>query len=146
MATDRQVEDPIPDHVVRLFDGKIRLGYMSTARADGHLAVVPVGVLIHEERIRISSHAHSHKVRNLRQDPHIAVCIPDPSNPRKYTMIRGIAQLADDVDRTFITWLAKTHMGVDEYPDEPRDAARTVITIKPVRIVVLGAQGEIHQA
>ena len=124
-----------------MFDGKVRVGYMSTVRADGHLAVVPVGVMIHQGKVRISSPSHTHKIRNLKRDPHIAICVTDPDNPRRYVMIRGTAELADDADRSFINWLAKTHMGRDEYPDEPPNLARTVITIRPERFVISGAHG-----
>ena len=64
---------PIPDEVVRLFDGRMLLCYVASARPDRELAIVPMGVVIHDGLIRISTHTDSWKVRNLGQDPHIAV-------------------------------------------------------------------------
>ena len=139
MPTEAHASPSIPEDVLKLFDGKVRVGYVATARPDGHLAVVPVAVTIHDGKVRISSPSNTHKVRNLKHDPHIAVCIIDPDNPRRYLMIRGTAELADDIDRAFINWLARTHMGMDKYPDEP--TGRTVITIHPVRFVMAGAHG-----
>lgn len=130
-------EEPLTDEVLRFFDGKLRLGYMATARPDGHLAVVPVGVMVHEGMIRISSPSDTHKIRNLQRDPHIAVCIPEPDDPRRYLMIRGTAELADDTGKEFLSWLARTHMELESYPEAP-GIARTVITLKPERFVMAG--------
>ena len=127
---------PIPDRVLRLFDGKLRMGYLATVRPDDHLAVVPVGVMIHDGKVRISSPTETFKVRNLRNDPHIAVCIPHPDDPRHYLMIRGTAALADDTDREFLNWLAREHMGLDGHPDTR--TARTIITVLPERFVFAG--------
>jgi hypothetical protein len=46
---------PIPEQVREFLDGSLRIGYMATTRPDGHLSVVPVGVMIHEDKLRISS-------------------------------------------------------------------------------------------
>ena len=141
MSDQERAALPIPDEVLRLFDGKLRMGYMATRRPDGHLSVVPLGVMIHDGMVRISSPSDTFKMRNLRHDPHIAVCMPNPDDPRRYLMIRGIAELADDTDREFLNWLARTHMGLDEYPRETPEIARTVITIKAVRFVMGGVHG-----
>lgn len=138
MSDDECKALPIPEEVLRLFDGGLRIGYVATTRSDGHLSVVPVGVMIHDGMVRISSPSDTFKIRNLRHDPHIAVCIPDPEDPRRYLMIRGTAELADDTDREFLNWLARTHMGLDEYPLETPEVPRMVITIVPERFVLAG--------
>src|SRR4051812_455485 len=141
MPTDANDSPPIPEHVLKLFGDKLLIGHMSTLRPDGHLSVVPVGVMIHEGKLRISSPTNTHKIRNLQHDPHIAVCVTDPDDPLRYVMIRGTAELADDTGREFVDWLARTHMGRDEYPYEPRKVARTVITLRPERFVTPRVHG-----
>jgi PPOX class probable F420-dependent enzyme len=136
VATDDAETISIPQEVLDLFDGRLRIGYVSTARPDGNLSVVPVGVMLQDSKIRISSRTKTNKVRNLKANPHIAVCVTDPEDPRRYAMITGAAELADDVDRVFVDWLARTHMGHDEYPYEGRDVPRTVITIRPERFTM----------
>ncbi len=131
MPTDPADGLPIPEEVLELFDGHLRIGYVSTVRPDGSLSVVPVGVMIRDGKVRISSRSAAKKVRNLQSNPNIAVCVTHPDDQRHYAMIRGTAELADDTDREFVDWMAKTHMGHDEYPYEPRDVTRTVITIRP---------------
>lgn len=141
MPPDPGQPDELPDEVVELFDGSLRIAHMSTVRADGSPSVVPVGVMIHDGRLRISSRTGTRKIRNLQRDPRICLCITDSDNPDHYVMIRGTADLADDTDRAFVDWLARTHMGRDEYPYEPRDVARTVVTIRPERFVVRSRTG-----
>ncbi len=127
---------PIPEHVVDMFGGRLLIGHMSTVRPDGQPSVVPVGVMIHEGRLRISSRTATKKIRNLQRDPHISLCLTDLDDLDHYVTIRGTAKLDEDTERVFVDWLARTHMGCDEYPYEPRDVPRTVITIRPERFVI----------
>lgn len=133
---------PIPEEAMRLFGGKLRMGYVATARPDGHLSVVPVGVTIRDGMVRISSPAPTFKIRNLRQDPHIAVCVPDPEDGRRYLMIRGTAEIAEDGDREFLDWLARTHMGLAEFPRETPEVPRMVITLRAERFIMGGPFGD----
>ena len=119
----------IPQDVDRFFAGKLRMGYLASRRPDGHLAVVPLGVMIHEGKVRISSPSDTFKLRNIRHDPHVAVCVPDPDDGRRYLMIRGTAEVADDADLSFLNWLAREHMGLEAFPETK--IARSVITILP---------------
>jgi PPOX class probable F420-dependent enzyme len=129
---------PIPDEALALFAGKLRMGYVATARPDGHLAVVPVGVVIHDGFVRISSPAPTRKVGNLARDPHIAVCVPDPEDGRRYLMVRGLAEVTEDADRGFLDWMAREHMGLSEFPRETPAIPRVVITVKAARFVIGG--------
>jgi len=132
---------PIPKEVGEFFAGRMLLCYMATARPDGHLSNVPMGIVVHQGKIRISTPADSLKVRNLRRNPHVAVCVPYPENARRYLLIRGTAEIADDIGREFIGWIARTHMGTEEHPHEPSDTPRVVITLNPERFMFSGAQG-----
>lgn len=116
------------------------MGYLATIRPDGFPAVVPLGVMIHEGKVRISSPSGTFKLRNLRRNPHLAVCIPDPEDSRRYLMIRGTAELAEDEDLAMLDWLAREHMGLEQFPD--RKTARSIITIRPVKFLF----GDTHEA
>jgi PPOX class probable F420-dependent enzyme len=104
-------------------------GHLATIRADGYLSVNPVGVMWDGEHVRVSTLKSRVKYRNLRRDPRVAISIPHRNNPNIYVEIRGIAEISEDADRSFVNSLARHYMGVDEYPfDEPGDE-RVVITI-----------------
>jgi len=136
-----EVSASLPDEVVRFFGDRMLLCYMATARPDRDLAIVPMGVVLHEGLIRISTHADSLKVRNLRRDPHIAVCVPQPEDARRYLSIRGTADVAEDTDRQFIRWIARERMGTEEHPHDPEGTERVAITVRARRFLFSGAQG-----
>jgi PPOX class probable F420-dependent enzyme len=123
----------IPERARELLKG-LRIGYISTMRPDGHMSVVPVGVVREGDVLKISTLSDRQKVRNLEQDSRITVCVPDPENPRSYVEIRGAAELADDVDRAYIDSFARQYMGVDTYPYDPPGATRTTITVRAERV------------
>jgi PPOX class probable F420-dependent enzyme len=130
-------EDPqLPQELVALFGESMRIAYISTVRSDGGPAVVPVGMMIHDGKLRISSRTATKKIRNLERDPRISVCVTDPDNLDYFLMINGTVDLAEDTDRAFVDWMARTHMGRDEYPYEPRSVARTIVTVRPDLVVV----------
>ncbi len=132
---------PIPGEVADFFGGRMLLCYMATMRPDGELSNVPMGVVIHDGQIRISSPADSLKVRNLGHHRHVGLCVPFPDDARRYLLIRGTVEIEDDVDRQFVRWIARTHMGQDDHPHEPEGTRRVIITVIPRRFIFSGAQG-----
>ena len=132
---------PIPTDVAEFFGDRMLVCYMATVRPDGALANVAMGVVIHEGRIRISTPAETLKVRNLRQNPQVALCVPYPEDARRFLMIRGTVEIAEDTDRQFVRWITRTHMGRDEHPFDPPRTPRVVITLVPERFIFSGAQG-----
>jgi PPOX class probable F420-dependent enzyme len=124
---------PISEPAREVLTG-LRIGYVSTFRRDGDLGVVPVGVVRDGDVLRFSSQSGTEKVRSLRRDPRVTVCVPDPADVTRYVEIRGVATVADDEDRAFINWIAREYMGADEYPHEPPDVGRVVVTVHPRRV------------
>ncbi len=56
-------------------------------------------------------------------------------------MVRGTAEVEDDAGRAFVDWMARTYMGCDEYPYEPRRVRRVVITIRADQFVMPKVHG-----
>jgi PPOX class probable F420-dependent enzyme len=103
------------------------IGHMATVRPDGRLSVNPVGLMFDGEYIRISTVKTRQKYKNLVNDPRIAISVPHRNNPNRYVEVRGIAELTDDPDRTFINSIARYYMNVDVYPfDKPGDQRATI--------------------
>ncbi len=103
--------------------------HLATIRPDGQLSVNPVAILWDGTHVRVSTLKSRQKYRNLRRDPRVAISIPHRDNPLRYIEIRGTAELSDDSDRAVVNSMAKSYLGVDEYPfDRPGDE-RVVITI-----------------
>ena len=60
------------------------LSFVTTVRPDGLLSVHPVSVIAQAGTLRFSTMKDRGKVRNLRQDNRVSVCIPDPANPGSF--------------------------------------------------------------
>ena len=59
----------------------------------------------------------------------MTLCVVQPGNLNRYVEVRGRAVVAPDVDRRFITEIARAYMGVDEYPLDPPGVERLVVTV-----------------
>ena len=120
------------------------IGYLSTQRPDGRMSVVPVAVIWDGQSVRVSTVKTTKKVRNLRLDPRLTLCVPHPANPQQYVELRGTAEITDDTDRSVVNAMAKEWMGLEEYPyDRPGDE-RVVITLRVEAVsspAVHGADG-----
>jgi PPOX class probable F420-dependent enzyme len=104
-------------------------GHLATIRPDGRLSVNPVDLMWDGEHVRVSTLKSRKKYRNLQHDPRVAISIPHRKDPIRYVEIRGVAELTDDADRSFVNSLARHYMGVDEYPFDKSGDERVTITI-----------------
>lgn len=105
------------------------VGHIATLRPDGRLSVNPVSLMWDGTHVRVSTVKSRQKYRNLVHDPRVAISIPHRNNPNRYVEIRGIAELTDDPDRSFINSVARHYMGVEVYPFDVPGAERVTITI-----------------
>ena len=104
-------------------------GHLATLRPDGRLSVNPVSLMWDGVHLRFSTVKSRQKYRNLVNDPRCAISVPHRNNPNRYVELRGVVELQDDVDRSFINSIARYYMGVDEYPFDPPGAPRVIATI-----------------
>ncbi len=109
-------------------------GHLATLRPDGRLSVNPVSLMWDGVHLRFSTVKSRQKYRNLVNDPRCAISVPHRNNPNRYVELRGIAELHDDSDRSFIDSIARHYMGVDEYPFDPPGAERVTVTLHAEQI------------
>ncbi len=114
---------------------------VATLRPDGKLSCNPVSIVWDGEKVRFSSLEGTKKIRNLREDPRIALSILDPDDPTRYVEIRGRAEIEPDTDRAFVNAMAKKYMDVDEYPYDPPGAKRMVVTVRTEHVSTPPIQG-----
>lgn len=105
------------------------LSFVTTVRPDGLLSVHPVSSIVEGEELRFSTLKDRGKVRNIRHDDRVSVCIPDPKNPLRFVELRGRACIEADSDRAFIDRIAREFMGVERYPYDPPGAERVTIVV-----------------
>ncbi len=119
---------PIPEthhHILQ----DLPTGHLATLRPDGRLSVNPVALIFDGEYIRVSTLKSRMKYTNLLKDPRVAISVPHRNNPNIYVEVRGVAELTDDPDRTFVNSIARHYMDVDEYPFDEAGDERVTITI-----------------
>lgn len=105
------------------------IGHLATVRPDGRLSVNPVSLMWDGVHVRVSTVKSRQKYRNLVRDPRVAISIPHRNNPNRYVELRGVAELTDDPDRSFINSVARHYLKAEVYPfDRPGDE-RVTITI-----------------
>ena len=105
------------------------IGHLATIRPDGRLSVTPVSLMWDGTHVRVSTVKSRQKYRSLVRDPRVAISVPHRNNPNRYVELRGIAELTDDTDRSFINSVSRHYMNVDVYPFDPPGAERVTITI-----------------
>jgi hypothetical protein len=115
-----------------------------TVRPDGFLSAHPVSIIWDGEYVRFSTLKDRMKYKNLLADPRITLCVIHPDNDLHYIEIRGRAEMAEDVDRSFVNSIAKKYMAMDEFPFDPPDAERITVTVHPEQIStpVMGKVGK----
>ena len=105
------------------------IAFMTTMRPDGRMSTNPVALLFDGTDIRVSTTEDRKKVRNLRADDRITLCVVQPGNLNRYVEIRGRAVLTADEDRSFIDSIAQRYMGVDHYPFDKKWQERVTVTV-----------------
>lgn len=113
-------------------------GVISTVRPDGVLSAHPVSPVYEDAAFRVSARGDRRKVRNLRRDPRVVLCVIDIGPSGRYVELRGRALVEPDPDRAFVRRMARFHMGQDDFPDDPPDAPRVMITVQPTEVSFSG--------
>ncbi|MGW1029822.1 PPOX class F420-dependent oxidoreductase [Streptomyces sp. NPDC002577] len=92
-----------------------RTGKLSTVRADGGPHVTPVWFVLDGEDLVFNTGRESVKGRNLTRDGRVAVCVDDDRPPYAFVVLRGHAELSEDLDevRRWATRIGARYMGED---------------------------------
>jgi len=72
-----------------------RIADLVTLHEDGSPHVAPVWYQHHSGTLIVMAHASSVKVRNIQQDPRVAISIPKPDYPYQYVVMEGTAKITD---------------------------------------------------
>jgi PPOX class probable F420-dependent enzyme len=92
-------------------------GKLATTRKDGSPHVAPVWYTVDDNgAILFTTGDETIKGRTLRRDPRGAICVDDERPPFSYVIVRGTAELIDDLDqlRHWATIIGGRYMGADQ--------------------------------
>jgi PPOX class probable F420-dependent enzyme len=110
---------------------------LATLMDDGSPHVTPVWVDLEGEEIVINTAEGRLKPENMRQDPRVAVSIPDPEDPYKALVVRGrVAEMSHEDADEHIDAMAKKYLDEDTYPFREPGEERVKVRIEPERVTL----------
>jgi PPOX class probable F420-dependent enzyme len=118
----------IPDEFHPLLESTA-LALVSTLGPGGAPQTTPIWFLFEQGHVRFSLVEGRQKLRNLRRDPRLSVVVIDPARPTHYVELRGIVDLAPDLELTLERAVAVKYAGehVDVEPPGTLRFAATVV-------------------
>jgi PPOX class probable F420-dependent enzyme len=121
----------IPEQFLDLFQTRA-FAHFVTLMADGTPQVTPVWVDYDGDYVLVNTARGRQKERNVRRNPHVALCIIDPSNAYRYLQVRGtVVEITAEGAEVHIDKMAKKYQGLDVYPNHSPDWPRVLLKIKP---------------
>lgn len=119
-----------------------RNAVLATNGADGIPQLTPVWYLYEDGLLYVSAQADTVKVRNLRQDPAIALCIDGGRGDGRYVTVRGRAELIEpdqpgqeEMRRRIIHKYHSSAEAADAYYASVRGSRAALIVVQPEKIV-----------
>jgi PPOX class probable F420-dependent enzyme len=130
----------IPEsHHALLADGTRAFAVLGTLMPNGSPQTTPVWFNTEGDLILINSVVGRVKDRNMRANPHIALCIVDPSDPYRYLQLRGIVvEITQLGAEDHIDMLNLKYHGTPRYPRHDPAHPRVIYKIEPRRVSAMG--------
>ena len=129
------------------FIEKDRHAILATNGRNGLPQLTPVWYLFEDGVLYVSAQVTTVKVRNLRRDPAVTVCIDGGRGDARYVVFAGRAELIEPGERQkTIRWRIIRHYFDDEaaaarYYETVKDNVGAIIVLRPERIVLSGFTG-----
>jgi PPOX class probable F420-dependent enzyme len=119
-----------------------RNAVLATNGANGIPQLTPVWYLYEDGLLYVSAQADTVKVRNLRRDPAIALCIDGGRSDGRYVTVRGRAELIEpdqpgqeEMRRRIIHKYHSSAEAADTYYASVRGSRAALIVVQPEKIV-----------
>ena len=136
----REVRLPnkLPSAQIERFLRGRHVAVLTTINPDGAPLQTPVWYLYRDGLIYVRTNSRSAKVRNIRRDPRVSLCVQDERPPYRAVTARGVAQVEADrpelstaMSRNYLGAIAgvfyvrlRTRNQIEDDPD-------TILVIKP---------------
>lgn len=116
-------------------DAKNAFAVVATVAPDGSPAAVPVWFLADDDCIRFSSHLNSQKARNIRDNPHVSLCIMTEDNHVRYVEVRGrVVEISGEGWGAYSRRIKRKYPGGDEPSDAP-PPGWAIFTVVPDKVL-----------
>ena len=121
-----------------------RHAVLATNGRSGLPQLTPVWYLFEDGVLYVSAQVTTVKVRNLRRDPAVSVCIDGGRGDARYVVFGGRAELIEPGERQkALRWRIVRHYFDDEpaaarYYETVKDNVGAIIVLRPERVVLSG--------
>jgi PPOX class probable F420-dependent enzyme len=117
-----------------------RTGKLATVRADGRPHIAPIWYMVDGDTIVFNTGENTVKMKNIRCDPRISLCVDDERPPFSFAIIEGTATFSDDMQelKTTATQIAARYMGeqlAEQYGTRNAVPGELVVRITPTKIL-----------
>ena len=124
-----------------------RHAILATNGRNGAPQLTPVWFLFLDDVLYVSVQANTVKVKNLRRDPTVSVCIEGGREDARYVVLSGKAELIEPGEREkALRWKIVRHYYADEaaaksYNEMIKERTGVIITLRADRMVLSGFAG-----
>jgi PPOX class probable F420-dependent enzyme len=109
----------------------------ATVEPDGSLHLTPTWIDVEDGTVIVNSLQSRRKTLNARRNPHVGVCVIDPTNPFRVVSIEGeVTDFVEDGAEAHIDALTQRYLGLDKHPFAHDGEVRVMIRIRPTKILV----------
>ena len=117
---------------------------LATTRPDGSPHVAPVWFLYDGDTVKVMAGRSAVKMRNIRHSPEVSVSIATKSEPYRYALVSGSAEISYDGIPELLHTMSVHYRGKVEGEKYARQAIEDVdfgiITVTPTKIVGWSSQ------
>ncbi|MYC96122.1 MAG: PPOX class F420-dependent oxidoreductase [Caldilineaceae bacterium SB0661_bin_32] len=121
-----------------------RHAVLATNGRKGAPQLTPVWYIYEDGVFYVSAQTRTVKVKNLRRDPTVTICIDGGRGDARYVALYGKAELIEPGERQRdLRWRIVRHYYADEataarYYETVKDTVGVIVTLRPERIVSMG--------
>ena len=121
-----------------------RHAVLATNGTNGRPQLTPVWYLFEDGVLYVSAQTSTVKVRNLRRDPAVTVCIDGGRGDARYVALSGRAELIEPGERQLaLRWKIvrqyyRNEAAAARYYETLKEAVGVIIVLRPARIVLSG--------
>jgi PPOX class probable F420-dependent enzyme len=123
------------DQKVQQFLKEPQYACLTTLMRDGSPHTTVVWVDCDGQHILVNTAEGRLKVKNVRRDPRVSICVYDRQNPYRVVLARGrVVEITKTGADEHINRLAKKYLGVEAYPYRAPEEQRLIVKIAPQKL------------
>ena len=115
------------------------LAIVATLGPDGFPHLTPVWHHFDGVRFMLLCEPFTVKVRNLKRDRRVSLCIPTDDKPARYVLAQGTATVSDDWNPELLREMSLRYVGAEEgeqyFERAYREISFSLVTITPSKVI-----------